>query len=120
LRAYAAKTFELNAVDADGVTYCEMLEGLLERTTNEGRRAKHQAELACPDLPADMVYLWNAFCRLSARRGSNGFSVNPITWPDIDAFARHSKINLAPWEIRILEDLDDLYRSAQAKPKDES
>lgn len=120
MRAYAAKTFELNAVDADGVSYREILEGLIGRTVNPDRLAEHQAELACPDLPVALVYLWNAFCRLSARRGSNGFSVNPIGWPDIDAFTRHSKINLAPWEIRILEDLDDLYRAMAAKPKDES
>lgn len=121
MRAFAAKTFELNSViDADGGTWREMIEGLLERTTNPKRRAEHQAEIACPPLPPELVYLWSAFCRLSARRGSNGFSIVPISWPDIDAFVRHSKIVLAPWEIRIIEDLDDLYRAAQAKPKDES
>ena len=45
-------------------------------------------------------------------------SLNPISWPDIDAFVRQSRTVLAPWEIRLIEDLDDLFRVAQAKPKD--
>jgi hypothetical protein len=121
LRAFAAKTFELNSLDADGLTLREVLEGLLERTTNETRRAVYLAELACPPLPEALIYLWHAFCRLSARRGS-GFSVSPISWSDIDAFVRNAGMKLAPWEIRILEDIDDLYRaSLAAKPtQDES
>lgn len=59
-------------------------------------------------------YLWRAFQRLHTRRGSNGFGPNPISWPEIDAFVRHSKFELAPWEIEIIETLDDLYRASQA------
>ncbi len=95
-----------------------MIEGLLERTRNEGRRAELEAEIECPPFPLELTYLWNAFCRLSARRGSNGFSAVPISWSDIDAFLRHSGISLAPFEIRIIEDLDDLFRAEQSKPKE--
>lgn len=71
-------------------------------------------------MPEALAYIWHAFCRLSARRGSNGFSINPITWPDIDAYVRHSKMPLAPWEVRIVEELDDLFRQEQGKPKEQS
>jgi hypothetical protein len=66
-----------------------------------------------------LLHVWNAFHRLSARRGSNGFGINPISWPDIDAFVRHSQMPLAPWEIRLIEDVDDLFRVEQAKSQDE-
>jgi hypothetical protein len=64
------------------------------------------------------MHIWRAFHRLSARRGSNGFGLNPISWPDIDAFVRHSKISLAPWEVRLVEELDNLFRSEMAKNRD--
>jgi hypothetical protein len=118
LRAFAKKTFELESPDKDGVTYREVLEGLLSRTSNPERRAEREAELACPPFPQPLAYIWIAFVRLSARRGSNGFSFNPISWPDIDAFVRHSGMRLAPWEIRLIEELDDLFRAEHAKPKE--
>jgi hypothetical protein len=65
-----------------------------------------------------LQYLWIAFIRLSSRRGSNGFGINPISWPEIDAFVRNSRVRLAPWEVEIIEMLDDLFRAEQGKPKD--
>lgn len=118
MRAYAKKAFELAAVDADGNSYREVLQGLRDRTADSKQIAKYEAELACPEMPAELVYLWNAFLRLSARR-TVGFSANPISWSEIDAFARYTGTRLTPWEVKILEDLDDLYRAAQA-PQGES
>lgn len=66
-------------------------------------------------MPAELAYLWRTFLRLSARRGSNGFGANAIGWTDIDAFCRLSGFRLAPWEVEVIEDLDDLWRSEQAK-----
>lgn len=62
-----------------------------------------------------LFYLWRTFNRLRRRVGSTGFGANPISWSDIDAFSRHSKFYLAPWEIEIIEELDDLYMTQQAK-----
>lgn len=62
-----------------------------------------------------LEYLWRTFRRLARRRTSNGFSSNPITWPDIDAFVRRSKFALTPWEVEIIEDLDDIERAEQAR-----
>lgn len=33
----------------------------------------------------------------------------PVEWPDIDAFLDRSGVRLAPWEIEILERIDDLF-----------
>lgn len=100
------------------MTYRETLEGLIFRTRDPAKRAEREADLACPPFPDALGHVWAAFCRLSARRGSNGFSINPISWPDIDAYVRHSKMPLAPWEIRIIEELDDLFRQEHSKPRD--
>lgn len=60
-------------------------------------------------IPAGGEYLWAAFTRLHGRRGSNGFGPSPLSWPDLDAFNRMSRINLAPWEVEIIEALDRVY-----------
>lgn len=77
-------------------------------------RAEYEAELECPPLPLELEYLWATFCRLAARRGSGGFGIAPITWADLDAFMRLTGARLAPWEIRILEDLDNLFRNVNS------
>lgn len=87
----------------------EILEGLVARTRDANRRRDYEAQLACPPLPDALAYLWRAFVRLRRRKGSNGFAVSPIEWPDFDAFLRLSGVRLAPWEISAIEDLDDLF-----------
>lgn len=105
----------MNVRDKEGVSHRETLEGLIARTKDAKRRAKYEAELKCPPFPLPLDYLWRVYRRLSRRVGSSGFGPNPITWPDIDAFVRHAQIRLAPWEIEIIEDLNDLDRAADAR-----
>lgn len=38
-----------------------------------------------------------------------------IEWPDIDAFIRRSGVWLSPWEIELIEDLDDLFLRSLAE-----
>lgn len=91
------------------MSYRQTLEGLLERAHKPERRAYYETELDCPPLPSSLIYLWKIFIRLSSRRGSSGFGINPISWPEIDAFVRFSKFHLSPWEIEMLELIDNLY-----------
>jgi hypothetical protein len=58
----------------------------------------------------ELEHVWTAFCRLNARRRS-GFSIEPIGWGDLDAFIRLTGARLAPWEVHLIEMLDDLFRS---------
>lgn len=109
--------FALNTVE-DGFTYREMLEGLLGRARTPERISEIESELAVPPFPVALGYIWRAFCRLHARR-SSGFTINPITWPDIDAFTRLSGQRLTPWEISLVEELDDLFRMDRSKTKDQ-
>jgi hypothetical protein len=66
-------------------------------------------------MPMALDYLWRIFHRLRRRKAGNGFSAVPIEWPDLDAFLRLSALSLAPWEIEILEDLDDLFLADHSK-----
>jgi hypothetical protein len=62
-----------------------------------------------------VAYLWSTFLRLHSRRGSNGFGASPLSWSEIDACCRLSGVRLAPWEVEIIEALDDAYMVEQAK-----
>lgn len=86
-----------------------MLQGLIDRAKSPVKLAEYQADIYCPPAPQALYYLWTAFNRLRRRKGSNGFGASPIGWPDIDAFVRNTKCELAPWEVEIIEDLDDLF-----------
>ena len=123
LRAYAEREFKLSATDDDGISYRKALEGLLKRARDPKTRARYESELTVPAFPKVLDYLWRVFLRLSRRRGSTGFGVAPISWSDIDAFVRNSGFTLAPWEVGIVEDLDDLFRASlsigKKKPDDE-
>lgn len=66
-------------------------------------------------MPAALAYLWRTYNRIRRRAAAGGFGPSPISWADIDAFTRHSRFALAPWEIEIVEQLDDLYMGEQAK-----
>lgn len=87
------------------------------RARTDVRRTELEAELAVPPFPDGLDYLWNAFLRLARRRGGNGFSMSPITWSDIDAFVRLSGVRFSPWEIEIIESLDELFIQSRHLPE---
>jgi hypothetical protein len=118
LREHAERHFALSAAaDETGNQSCrEVLEQQLDRALKSGRDrskdiADYEAQLACPPIPPALVYLWTIFRRIRQRVGSSGFGSSPISWPDIDAFCRHSRFPLAPWEVEIIEMLDDLQQA---------
>lgn len=95
--------------DEAGVSYRETLEGLLKRARTAERRAELEAELELPEFPAALRYLWEMFFRLRRRQGGNGFAPAPLSWPAIDAFLRLSGCRVTPWEVELIEGLDDLW-----------
>lgn len=82
---------------------------MLARAKTEDRREELRAELAATVLPAAGAYLWSAYSRLRRRKGGNGFGASPLEWLDIQAFMAAARYPLAPWEIEIIEAIDDLY-----------
>lgn len=61
---------------------------------------------ALPDLPGCVAHVWAWFCELSAARTSNGWGANPITFPEIDAWARLTRSEPTPWEIGLIRRID--------------
>lgn len=74
-----------------------------------------EAELASPPLPKGLEYIWRAYWRIRKRKAGNGFGSVPIEWPDIDAFVRHTRSELVPWEVEFIEVIDDLFMAEQAR-----
>lgn len=52
--------------------------------------------------------------RVRRRKASGMNGPNPIEWPDIDAFVRHSGEIFEPFEIKMIEGLDDTYLASLA------
>lgn len=72
-----------------------------------------------PPFPMALAYLWNAYWRMRRRKGAGMSGHAPIEWPDIDAFVRLGGERLAPWEVEIIEQLDDAFLAAQVVKTDE-
>lgn len=102
-------------MDDSGSSYRDHLQGLLSRAREPQRVAELQAELALPPFPEALRYLWRAFARIRRRCGGNGFGPSPITWGDIDAYSRLSGLRLSPWEVEVIEALDDALLASIAK-----
>lgn len=88
----------------------------VEKTTG-----KRPADLDGPDCPVEAEYLWRDFLLLSRGRTSNGFGANPLTWPDIMAWATLTRTPVTPWDVDMLIALDNAWMSdhaKQVKPKD--
>lgn len=76
----------------------------LERQT--GRRVAPET----PDLPFPLVHLWQWFVtELAPRRSSSGFGPNPLSYGDVEAWARFTGRTPTPMEVRVLLRLDDCF-----------
>lgn len=109
---YAQREFALSLPDETGHSYREHLTGQLARARTEERRREIEGELALPPFPNELDYLWRAFQRLRRRSGGAGLGPAPLTLAEIEAFQRLAGLRLAPWEVELLEDLDDALLAA--------
>jgi hypothetical protein len=104
--------------DETGKSLRERLEGRLDRATAKNqmdRAAKYAAQLKTPPFPPCLGYLWDAYHRIRRRKGAGINGPSPIEWPDIDAFVRLSGVHLAPWEIDLIETIDDIFLRSPAE-----
>lgn len=76
--------------------------------------AEVEAQLRMPPFPRPLAYLWRAYLRLRRRTPAGFNGPQPVGWPAIEAFAR--LFDLAPWEIELVEALDDIYLAPDPQP----
>lgn len=62
-----------------------------------------------PPFPKEIAYLWTIYHRLRRRIGAGFAAPNPVSWQDIDAFVRQIGFPMAPWEVEIIEAIDDAF-----------
>lgn len=99
--------FALSRKEGEG-TWRDHLEGMLKRARTPERRAEIEAQLAVPALPPAIAYLWRVFMRLHRRRQSNGIGPARLGWGELASFQQMTGTRLSPWEIGLLERLDDV------------
>lgn len=101
---YTGWFFGLLRREQDGATRRAHLEHAARRGN-----AKAQAALVAPPLRARFVHLWHWFQELHGARGSGMNGPAPITWPDLDAWARRTRRDPSPWECTALKAMDGAF-----------
>lgn len=95
----------------------------MERAEQQGNKkvaGELADQLAVPPFPKALTYLWQAYAVLRGRKAHGFHGPNPIEWQDFESFLRLSGGHLAPWEIKLLIEIDDLFLTASAtKPAQE-
>ena len=72
-------------------------------------------QLESVDLPECLTYLWNWFNILTSKRGFNEVGVLPLTFTEINSWAKLFKIELESWELNSLISLDAVYLTETRK-----
>jgi hypothetical protein len=72
-------------------------------------------ELVEVDCPEGIKHVWGWFLRMHKRRGMGATAPNPITHPEIMAWAYLADTDPTPFEVECLEGLDDLWLSTLNK-----
>ena len=60
-------------------------------------------------LPATLEYIWHYFFELNDARTSNGYTMNPISFTELDAWNRLAKKDITTQEISIIKQLDGVF-----------
>lgn len=105
------------APDDKGVSLRETLEGLLKRARTADRKVELEAQLALPEFPAELEYLWSDYLRLRGRKGSSGWGLLPLEWPDFQAFMYVFSRRYDRWEVATLEAIDRVYMTEMNRTK---
>lgn len=76
---------------------------------------KVPAALRALPCPEGAGYLWEYFCSMGSRRSSNGYTVNPLSHQEVQAWAQRHGVTLEAWEAQVLDQLEELYLATIAK-----
>jgi hypothetical protein len=92
---------ELNAKLEDGATLRVHLQRM---AVNSGGRVV-DPRLVPAEIPLEVSAVWGAFLSLTLSRRS-GMGLSPLTLVDIEAWSRMNGVQLTPWELDCLLEVD--------------
>lgn len=69
--------------------------------------------MTAPPLDPACAYLWNIWVELHQARGY-GMAPNPISWLDLDAYARLTDERFLPWEARAVRAVDEAFFASES------
>lgn len=64
------------------------------------------------EVPPPVRYIWQWFEELHTARGGSGFGPSPISFCEIDAWARLTGRLPEAWEVQVIKDIDVCYLSS--------
>ena len=108
---FAEAEFTLGVRQEDGFT---LKQHLLTAWKQSGK--KPQELIDAPPLPELTAYLWGYYQELHRRRVNYGWGHVPLSFSEVEAWARLTKRKLDPWELSALLDIDAVYLASIAKP----
>ena len=80
------------------------------------RLAPDDERLNAPELPEAGEFVWQWFWEIDAARSNNGYTFQPLSFREIEAWARLTGITLIPDEVRILRAMDRARLDAGMRP----
>lgn len=72
------------------------------------------------EVPLGVMYLWEYFLDMSARRTHNGYSYNPVTNQEVRAWEERKRIRLNPFENKIIDAIERVFLRIRNAPKAKS
>lgn len=101
----------------DGATLRDHLLAVKRQIHKTPKELEELTSVKCPPL---LHYMWLAFLELNSGRGSSGFGPQPLSYQEIESWARLTRRHLTAWQVQLLKRLDAMYLSKQAKQKDKA
>jgi len=71
--------------------------------------------LEAPEIPEGFEPVWAWFWELTSGRGHTGFAWLPLSWTEMDAWARMSGVDLQPWLAGIFRAMDRAWLAEAAR-----
>lgn len=107
----AVRAFTRNAVnrDARNAQRAHLLQVCKQTGKTPEELGFALPEEVVPDVPENGEYLWAWFQELSSGRGNNELGVLPLSWADMDAWARLTGNFPESWETAILRSMDGAF-----------
>lgn len=107
--AFADSEFQLSAVQKDGSTLRAQYESHWRQS------GEMPDQLIYEPCPEELKYLWELYQKIAGGRDGGGFGIAPLTWLNIEAWSRLSRVSLLPFEVEAITQLDVVFRNSQSK-----